>query len=114
MLKLVERDSYLAPYSLSIEGRHQYFVKREKQFTKNGRQTLSDFATGYLYFGLHRTARHNTRVVLNTFAEADFTEHLHIIACALFNSLCFNEFTFSFKLFYPIFHLLLNFYQSLL
>lgn len=39
MLKLVERDSYLAPYSLSIEGRYQYFVNRVKQFTKNGRQT---------------------------------------------------------------------------
>ena len=41
MLKLVERDSYLEPYSLSIEGRYQYFVNRLKQFTKNGRQTLS-------------------------------------------------------------------------
>ena len=56
MLKLVERDSYLEPYSLSIEGRYQYFVNRLKQFTKNGRQTLSDFASGYLYFGLHRTS----------------------------------------------------------
>ena len=56
MLKLVERDSYLSPYSLSIEGRYQYFVKREKELTKNGRQTLSDFASGYLYFGLHRTS----------------------------------------------------------
>ena len=56
MLKLVERDSYLAPYNLSIEGRHRYFLKREKELTKNGRQTLSDFATGYLYFGLHRTS----------------------------------------------------------
>ncbi len=56
MLKLVERDSYLAPYNLSIEGRHRYFLSREKELTKNGRQTLSDFATGYLYFGLHRTS----------------------------------------------------------
>ena len=56
MLKLVERDSYLEPYSLSIEGRYQYFVNRLKQLTKNGRQTLSDFASGYLYFGLHRTS----------------------------------------------------------
>ena len=56
MLKLVERDSYLEPFSLSIEGRYQYFVNRLKQFTKNGRQTLSDFASGYLYFGLHRTS----------------------------------------------------------
>ena len=56
MLKLIERDSYLAPYGLSIEGRYQYFVKRVKELTKNGRQTLSDFASGYLYFGLHRTS----------------------------------------------------------
>ena len=56
MLKLVERDSYLAPFGLDIEGRHRYFIQREKEFTKNGRQTLSDFASGYLYFGLHRTS----------------------------------------------------------
>ena len=56
MLKLVERDAYLAPYNLSIEGRHRYFLQREKEFTKNGRQTLSSFASGYLYFGLHRTS----------------------------------------------------------
>ena len=56
MLKLVERDSYLAPYNLSIEGRHRYFLAREKEFTKNGRQTLSSFASGYLYFGLHKTS----------------------------------------------------------
>ena len=56
MLKFVERDAYLAPYNLSIEGRHRYFLQREKELTKNGRQTLSDFASGYLYFGLHRTS----------------------------------------------------------
>ena len=49
MLKLVERDPYLAPYNLSIEGRHNYFMQRERELTKNGRQTLSDFASGYLY-----------------------------------------------------------------
>ena len=32
MLKLVERDSYLAPFELSIEGRYQYFVKRERVY----------------------------------------------------------------------------------
>ena len=56
MLKLVERDAYLEPYNLSIEGRHRYFLQREKELTKNGRQTLSGFASGYLYFGLHRTS----------------------------------------------------------
>ena len=56
MLKFVERDAYLAPYNLSIEGRHRYFLQRERELTKNGRQSLSDFASGYLYFGLHRTS----------------------------------------------------------
>ena len=56
MLKFVERDAYLAPYNLDIEGRHRYFLQREREFTKNGRQTLSSFASGYLYFGLHRTS----------------------------------------------------------
>ena len=56
MLKFVERDAYLAPYNLDIEDRHRYFLQREREFTKNGRQTLSSFASGYLYFGLHRTS----------------------------------------------------------
>ena len=55
-MKFVERDAYLAPYNLDIEGRHRYFLQREREFTKNGRQTLSSFASGYLYFGLHRTS----------------------------------------------------------
>ena len=56
MLKFVERDAYLAPYNLDIEGRHRYFLQREREFTKKGRQTLSSFASGYLYFGRHRTS----------------------------------------------------------
>ncbi len=56
MLNLIERDGYLAPYTLEIDGRYRYFLQREKELTKNGRQTLSDFASGYLYFGLHKTS----------------------------------------------------------
>ena len=56
MLNLIARDSYLEPYTLEIDGRYRYFLQKEKELTKNGRQTLSNFASGYLYFGLHRTA----------------------------------------------------------
>ncbi|MBR5892813.1 MAG: alpha amylase C-terminal domain-containing protein [Bacteroidaceae bacterium] len=56
MLNLIARDSYLEPYTLEIDGRYRYFLQKEKELTKNGRQTLSDFASGYLYFGLHKTA----------------------------------------------------------
>ena len=56
MLKIIERDGYLAPHSLAIDGRYRYFLSKEKELTKNGRQTLSDFASGYLYFGLHKTS----------------------------------------------------------
>ena len=56
MLNLIERDGYLAPYTLEIDGRYRYFLQREKDLTKNGRQTLCDFASGYLYFGLHKTS----------------------------------------------------------
>ena len=30
---------------------------KEAELTNKGKQTLSDFASGYLYFGLHRTAK---------------------------------------------------------
>ena len=55
MLKLIERDGYLSPYTMEIEGRYNHFLHKESELTENGKQTLSDFASGYLYFGLHAT-----------------------------------------------------------
>lgn len=54
-LNLVKNDPWLAPYKEAIEGRHEYLLKREKELTGNGRMSLSGFASGYLYYGLHRT-----------------------------------------------------------
>ena len=54
-LKLIKNDSWLKPYEAAIVGRHQYAIDKEAELTNNGKQTLSDFASGYLYFGLHRT-----------------------------------------------------------
>lgn len=54
-LNLIKKDPWLLPYSEAIEGRHAYALQREKELVgENG--TLSDFATGYLYYGLHRTS----------------------------------------------------------
>jgi hypothetical protein len=50
-LKLIQSDSYLKPYAEAITGRYEYAVKKEKELI--GNKTLSDFADGYLYFGLH-------------------------------------------------------------
>ncbi|MBP1640059.1 MAG: 1,4-alpha-glucan-branching enzyme [Bacteroidetes bacterium] len=55
-LKIIENDPWLEPYSSALEGRHQYAIGKEAKLT-GGTQTLSDFATGYLFFGLHRTAQ---------------------------------------------------------
>jgi 1,4-alpha-glucan branching enzyme len=54
MLKLIEDDPWLKPYGHAIEGRHDFAVRREREITQNGALSLSDFASGYLYFGLHR------------------------------------------------------------
>ncbi|MTK52387.1 alpha amylase C-terminal domain-containing protein [Paludibacter sp.] len=53
-LKIIENDPWLEPYSAALEGRHQHAVDKEKELT-GGKINLSDFATGYLFFGLHRT-----------------------------------------------------------
>lgn len=53
---LVKNDSWLEPYESAIKGRHDHALWKLNQLTNNGKQSLSDFATGYLYFGLHRTA----------------------------------------------------------
>ncbi len=55
-LKLLRNDQYLAEYAPAIEGRHQYALDKINQLTRNGEITLSDFADGHLYFGLHRNA----------------------------------------------------------
>ena len=51
--KLVKDDMWLEPFADTISNRMKAAVKKEKEITKWG--TLSDFATGYLYFGLHKT-----------------------------------------------------------
>ena len=54
-LNLIKNDPWLAPYKEAIEGRYQYVVDKEKSLTDGGRQTLSEMASGYMYFGLHKT-----------------------------------------------------------
>jgi 1,4-alpha-glucan branching enzyme len=54
MLRLIKNDPYLADYSAAINGRHQAVFDKIKTLTDGGKQTLSDFADGYLYFGLHQ------------------------------------------------------------
>jgi 1,4-alpha-glucan branching enzyme len=51
--KLVQNDLYLEPYSGVISDRIIVAERKEKELT--GGKPLSDFASGYLYFGLHKT-----------------------------------------------------------
>ncbi len=51
---LVKNDSWLESYESAIQGRHDHAIWRLNQLTNNGKQSLSDFASGYLYFGLHK------------------------------------------------------------
>lgn len=54
-LKLIKNDPWLAPYEDAIEGRYRYTVEKEKSLTGDGKIPLSQWASGYLYFGLHKT-----------------------------------------------------------
>ena len=51
--KLVQEDPWLQPYSGVISDRMIVAEKKEKELT--GENSLYQFATGYLYFGLHKT-----------------------------------------------------------
>lgn len=55
MMKIVENDPWLKPYESAIEGRHDHALWRERQLTEDGKRTLSEFAQGYKYYGLHRS-----------------------------------------------------------
>ena len=52
-LKLVKSDPYLQPYEAALQGRYDYAINKEQEIT--GGKPLADWATGYLYFGLHHT-----------------------------------------------------------
>ena len=52
---LVRNDPWLQPFEPAISGRHQHAIDKLNELTRRGRQSLSDFADGYLYFGLHHT-----------------------------------------------------------
>ena len=55
MLKLIKNDTWLEPYEEAIEGRYSYVKRREADITEDGKISLSDFASGYRYFGLQKT-----------------------------------------------------------
>ncbi len=50
----MNNDPWLIPYAPVIEGRYNRVAEVKKKLCRNGRTTLNDFASGYLYFGLHR------------------------------------------------------------
>ncbi|MBQ8593255.1 MAG: alpha amylase C-terminal domain-containing protein [Bacteroidaceae bacterium] len=52
-LALLANDPWLEPYADAINGRHQQVARKLKELTGRNR-LFSDFATGHLYFGLHR------------------------------------------------------------
>ena len=54
---LVQHDSWLEPFEGAIRGRHDHALWKLSQLTHNGKRTLSDFADGHLYFGLHKLAK---------------------------------------------------------
>lgn len=54
---LVKNDSWLEPFEDAIRGRHDHALWKLNQLTKNGKQKLTDFASGHFYFGLHKLSR---------------------------------------------------------
>lgn len=54
---IVKNDPWLEPFEAAICGRHDHALWKLNELTQNGKQTLSDFASGYLYFGLHKTSK---------------------------------------------------------
>lgn len=55
-LKLIQQDPWLEPYRSQIEYQQTYIRNKELQLTQDGKLSLSDFASGYMYYGLHKEA----------------------------------------------------------
>jgi len=56
-LELIRKDPYLLDYAEAIKGRHEHALDKLKQLTNNGKKTLTDFANGHNYYGLHCNSR---------------------------------------------------------
>ncbi len=56
-LNIIKHDLWLEPFEEAINGRYRYALGKKSELTNGGKQSLSDFATGYLYFGLHKTSK---------------------------------------------------------
>jgi 1,4-alpha-glucan branching enzyme len=83
---IVKNDPWLEPYSGTIEYRQMQAIQREKELL-NGMNSLRDFASGYLYFGMHfhqnkwvfrEWAPHASRILLigdfNNWSESEAFE----------------------------------------
>lgn len=55
-LNLIKNDSWLEPFQDSILRRYKNALSKESELTEGGKKTLSEFASGHLFFGLHLTA----------------------------------------------------------
>jgi len=53
-LKIIKNDTYLEPFTDAINGRYQAYVNKKTELVGD-KGSLNDFASGYLYFGLHKT-----------------------------------------------------------
>ena len=54
---LVKNDPWLEPFEDAIKGRHEHAVWKINQLTRNGKKSLTEFASGHLYYGLHKMSR---------------------------------------------------------
>ena len=52
-LPIIKNDPWLKPFSDAIEGRYAEAIRKEAELTKEA-GSLSEFANGHQYFGLHR------------------------------------------------------------
>lgn len=53
-LTILRNDPWLQPFADAINGRHEDFLKKEKELTSSCDGSLVEFANAYKYFGLHR------------------------------------------------------------
>ena len=54
---IVKNDPWLEPFEDAIRGRHDHVLYKLNELTNGGKRSLSDFASGHLYFGLHKNSK---------------------------------------------------------
>ena len=57
MLDIIKNDPWLTPFEETITNRHNHFLSKKQELTQGSKLSMTEFASGHDYYGLHKTSK---------------------------------------------------------